>query len=163
MNHQPTPRFLQETGQFLLSRWGSYFALGFKGERPFIERSHAWAINTGLSSGELKWVYGHGGKIAYVTLKDRAKLLNAVTMQIRADMISEKEVPLLPDEVDPETGATSIAFNDAVIDPIAAARAQQFVDERIKEEVREQATLTAVSAPAPAMVEDDDDLPDWAK
>lgn len=123
-----TPRFIQESGQFLVSRWGSNLALGFKGDKSFIERSHAWAINTGLSQGELKWVYGVGGKIAYVTVKSREKIKKAVTMQIRADIISDKEVPLLPDEIDPKTGSTSIVFNDPVIDSLAAERAERFME-----------------------------------
>jgi hypothetical protein len=75
-----------------------------------------------------------GGKIAYVTFKGKHRLLAAVTSQIRADMIREREVPLLEDRIDDDTGEPIIVHNEDLLNALAASRAQAFVETRIVRE-----------------------------
>lgn len=128
----PTPSFAEESGSFLLSRFGKIFALGFKGSHEFVQRSHAWAINTGLARGELRWAHATCGETPYVTVKDRARLTRAITDQIRADIVMRKEVKPLEDRWDNETESPVTVWDESQIDELAASRAEQFFASHIK-------------------------------
>jgi hypothetical protein len=121
----------EETGKFFISRWGPTLALGFRGEPDFIFRISNWANNTGVSKGATHWLYGMRNQFGYVTVKDRAAILRGLAAQFRAEIIMSKEIPPLIDRWDDETESPVIEYDEARIDALANARANQFMDTRI--------------------------------
>ncbi len=129
---EPGPKhFVEETGEFLLSRYGSIWALGFKGDYGFVQRSHAWAINTGIARGNLRWMYGLNGKIAYVAVKEEERILKGLAAQFYAEIIRDKEIAPLDIKMDLETEMTEVVYDEIAIESLAYERAVQFYETRV--------------------------------
>lgn len=134
-----------ETGKFYLSRWGPTLAFGFRGEPDFIRRISNWANNTGVSKGETRWVYGMSNQFGYVITKDRATILRGLAVQFRAEIIASKEIPPLVDRWDDETESPVLEYDENRIDALAAARAAQFMEERVVKDSFLQSASTGLA------------------
>lgn len=135
----------QETGKFFTSRWGPTLAFGFRGEPDFIRRVSNWINNTGLSKGTPRWVFGMEKRFGYVIVKDKAAISSALAAQFRAEIIMAKEVPPLVDRWDDETESPVIEYDESRIDALAAARAAQFMEERVVKDSFLQSSNTGLA------------------
>lgn len=123
-------RLLDENGEFLLSFYGSEYALGFRGERDFIERGYNFAYNFSATSGKLHWF--HDG-MAYV-LTSQEKLFNALKTCFYNEIIKFKEVPTLSEEKDEENGGKLFVWNEELLEQRAAEMANKFLETKVKKE-----------------------------
>lgn len=142
---QPTVTLSQEQGRFYISRWGPTLAFGFRGEPEFVNRMSNWASNTGISKGGTRWVYGMRNQFGYVIVKDRATILRGLAAQFRAEIIMSREVPPLVDRWDDETESSVLEYDENRIDSLAAARAAQFMEERVVKDSFLQSTNTGLA------------------
>lgn len=124
-----------ETGDFLISYYGAQMALGFKGPLDFIRRCHNWAENTCVigKGASLHWFYGEDGNMAYICPQTREDIHRGLVSQFRAEIIRDKEVPLLKNEYDEDSG-WDIEFDEAEIEKLAIQRADDFINNRIKQD-----------------------------
>ncbi len=128
---QPTVTLAQEQGRFYISRWGPTLAFGFRGEPEFVTRMSNWANNTGVSKGPTRWVHGMRNEFGYVIVKNRETILRGLAAQFRAEIIASREIPPLVDRWDDETESPVLEYDENRIDSLAAARAEQFMTERV--------------------------------
>ncbi len=121
-----------ESGTFLLSHYGSEggLALAFRGDRSFRERCYNWAYNCGATNGALHPFYEESGNFSYICIKDVATLNKALVLQFANEIRLAKEVPLLQDSWDEDTGAV-IEYNEPAIDRLARQRADSFLADKI--------------------------------
>lgn len=124
---------MDETGEFLISYYGAQMALGFKGPLDFIRRCHNWVENTCVigKGASLHWFYGEDGNMAYVCPQSKEDIRRGLILQFRAEIITNKEIPLLKSEYDEEIGLT-IEYDEEKIEALAAQRADYFMENRIK-------------------------------
>lgn len=115
--------------QYLQCWWGNGLALGFKGDPAAIERCYNWAVNTGVTRGRLLWLYDRES-IGYV-YTNHDDLMKGLLAQFRADVIMGREVPLLRDEENEETGEVTIEYDEGAIDALVQARVTLFIAERL--------------------------------
>ena len=121
-----------ESVQFLLCSHGSCLALAFRGDSLAIQRCFNWACNTGVSRGELLWIYLGGQSIAYIFVKDRATIIAGLAAQFYAEIILNKEIPPLVDRRNEESDEIELEYNEEKINSLANFRAQEFFDKRIE-------------------------------
>lgn len=115
-----------ETGEFVLSQYGSCQALGFRGNQEFIERCQNFAINFGLSGGKL---YRESDTMAYVVTNNE-KILNAFKLYFYCQTIRNKEIPV---EINEENDFEP-KFDEALAEQRALEKAQKFISEKIIQE-----------------------------
>ncbi len=147
--YEPSQGLAADVGEWLISSYGENLALGFKGSPSFIRRCYNWAVNTCvIGRGQsLHWYYeAVTGKLAYVCPRDMAAIEAGLAAQFRAEIIQNREVPLLKDSWDDETESPVVEFDEARIDAMASQRAKAFMTDRI---VRDNFVLSRASDVAP--------------
>lgn len=114
-----------ETGEFLLSRYGNTFALAFKGDAAFIERGYNFAYNfCAINNGALMTLTQD---MSYV-LTSPVKIMAALKLYYYNQVIRNKEVAVSFDD------EGQIHIDEAAAEQISMDKAQKFFDEKIKKE-----------------------------
>lgn len=115
----------QESGELLLSRYGNTFALGFKGDAGFRERSYNFAYNFGVvNNGALIQLTEN---MSYV-LTSPIKIMAALKLYYYNNVIRNKEVAVSFDE------EGEIHIDEAAAEKISMEKAQAFFDTKIRKE-----------------------------
>jgi hypothetical protein len=114
----------QEIGEMLLSRYGNIYALAFKGNPDFIERSYNFAFNFGVTNGSLIELTQD---MSYV-LSSQEKILKALKLYFYGEVIREKLVRVDFDE------DYNISIDEIAAENLAAEKAQTFFDNKIQKE-----------------------------
>ena len=119
------PTIENETGQYLLSHYGHTYALAFKGDADFIERSYNFAYNFCATNGSLIEL---GIDMHYI-LTTPEKLLKALALYYYNQIIRDKEIEV---KHDPENG--EVIINEEEAEALSAKKAQTFYDNNIIKE-----------------------------
>lgn len=146
---EPSRGLASDVGEWLISSYGENLALGFKGSPSFIRRCYNWAVNTCVihRGQSLHWYHeAVTGKLAYICPRDVAAIERGLAVQFRAEIIQNREVPLLKDGWNDETEEPVIEYDEPAIDQLAGGRARAFMAERI---VRDNFVLGRPSDVAP--------------
>lgn len=114
----------EETGQMLLSHYGNTFALGFKGDAGFIERSYNFAFNYCATNGALMNV---ATDMSYV-LTNPVKLMNALKLYYYNEVIMLDKVK---NELNEEG---ELVVDEAAAEKLSNELAQSFFETKIRKE-----------------------------
>lgn len=108
------PTLENESGKYLLSHYGNTFALGFKGDADFIQRSYNFAYNFCATNGSLIEL---GMDISYI-ITSPEKLMKALQLYYYNEVIRNREV--------------SVSFNEEGEITVDEVNAEKLAEEKAK-------------------------------
>lgn len=108
----------------LLSRYGNTFALGFKGDVEFIERSYNFAYNFCATNGSLIEL---AQDMSYI-ITDPERIMKALKLYYYNVVIMNKEVDIKFDE------DGQIEIDEVAAEKLSTERAQNFFESKIRKE-----------------------------
>jgi len=111
--------------------YGKGMALGFRGNKNFVNRCLNWAVNSGATkhNAELQSSYYGDSYIEYVLCPKKDKFLNALKEQFVHEIILNNEVPpLIPFmAAEEDSDAIEAVYDDEAIENLAARRVEAFM------------------------------------
>lgn len=114
----------EENGQMLLSRYGNTFALGFKGDAGFLERSYNLAYNFCMTDGSLMPL---AQDMSYI-ITSPVKIMKALELYYYNLVIMNKEINITFDD------EGEIHIDEDAAKKLSLEKAQKFFETKIVKE-----------------------------
>ena len=122
---------LNETGEFLLDKYGTFYAIGFRGDANFIRRAQNFVVNRGICRSKLNCLTDN---LYYVTTTLET-LHHAIRSQIAGEIALAGTVPYKGYEPsDDEDIAPLGILDEEAIWTLAGERLEVFLNEKLIEE-----------------------------
>ena len=136
----------EEEGTFHLSYFGSQMALGFKGTPKFIERGYNWSLNTGVTNGQIHYLYNRFSYVIVKNFKSKQKgeekkilktckevILEALQSQFSAEIKLSGEIMPIKSGFDKDDNF-ELEHNEKAVQKLAFEKSKDFFNNEIVHE-----------------------------